>query len=89
MSYGRNPECLFFSEDGEGSVAALASIAPDIPEDATEAQVKEAMEREVCPRPTCRLTYGNLARCLLVASLEEIPQQVPPDCSWSDVVHEV
>lgn len=96
MSYGRNPECVFtnvfFPDEGEESADAPAYIVPDIPKDATDAEVEAALERKVCPRTTCRLTCGNLISYVMAAGrnapLDEIAQQVPSDCSWNDVVHD-
>lgn len=46
MSYGRSPDCLFtkvfFPESGENEEAPAYAV-PQMPDDATEAQVEEAM----------------------------------------------
>lgn len=89
MFFDRNEECtfakVFFPNSEKEKADAPAYIVPDLPEDATEAQIEEAMQLEVCARPTCHLKCGALVLYMMGGGEAEIAQQVPGDCSWHEV----
>lgn len=91
MSYERNEECtftkVFFPGTEEEKASIPANAIPDIPENAADDEIKEAVRREVCSRSSCHLNVGALALYMMGRGEAEIAEQVPSDCSWHEVSH--